>query len=149
MKKEHDIFIDFLRNKGRKLTKQREVILEVFLKTEEHLSVEDLYKITKRKDKTIGQATVFRTLKLLCGADLAREIDLGDKKKRFEHKYKHSHHDHLICLECGRLIEVINPRIEKLQIELCKKEGFESLRHRLEIFGVCLKCQKKKNRGKG
>ena len=137
------IFVDFLKKKGLKLTRQREVILEVFLKTEKHLSVEDLYKIVKKKDKTIGQATVFRTLRLLSEADLARETDLGDKKKRFEHKYNHTHHDHLVCIECNKLIEAVNPQIEKLQNDLCVKAGFKLLKHRLEIFGICKQCQRK------
>ncbi len=136
--------MDFLKSKGLKLTKQRGAILEVFLKTEDHLSVEDLYRIAKRKDKTIGQATVFRTLKLLCEADLAKKIDLGDKKKRFEHKYKHSHHDHLYCVECGKIIEFQDSQIEKLQEGVCRKNKFRPLSHTLRIKGLCQGCKKKR-----
>ena len=140
MAKERFIFIDFLKGKGLKLTKQREEILNVFLKTEKHLSTEDLYRIAKKKDCTIGQTTVFRTLKLLCEAGIAREIDLGDRRRRFEHKCGHEHHDHIICTRCGKSIEAVNPEIEKLQNELCKRFNFVPTNHRLEIFGICKQC---------
>lgn len=144
MKEEKTIFIDFLKGKDLKLTKQREVILDVFLKIEKHLSTEELYKIVRSKDKNIGQATVFRTLKLLCQAQIAREIDLGDKIKRFEHKYGHKHHDHLICTKCGKYIEALDTDIERLQNELCKRFSFKPAKHRLEIFGICKMCHKNK-----
>ena len=141
MSKESGIFIDYLKKRDLKLTDQRKIILDVFLKTERHLSVEDLYSIAKKRDTSIGQATVFRTLKLLCEADIAKEVDLGDGKKRYEHKYGHEHHDHLVCLECGRFIETMDPNIEKLQEELCRKHGFKPRRHKMQIFGICKKCK--------
>jgi len=141
MSKELGIFIDYLRKKDLKLTEQRKEILNVFLKTERHLSVEDLYNIAKRKDPNIGQATVFRTLKLLQEADIAKEVDLGDGKIRYEHKYGHEHHDHLICIRCGRFVEAVDPKIEKLQDNLCKRHGFLPQRHKMEIFGICSKCK--------
>ncbi len=143
MSKELGIFIDYLRKKDLKLTDQRKEILNVFLKTERHLSVEDLYNIAKRKDPSIGQATVFRTLKLLQEADIAKEVDLGDGKVRYEHKYGHEHHDHLICVKCGRFIEAVDPKIERLQDGLCKKHGFLPQRHKMEIFGICNRCSTK------
>lgn len=142
MSKELGMFIDYLKKKDLKLTDQRKIILDVFLKTDRHLSVEDLYSIAKKKDQSIGQATVFRTLKLLCGADIAKEVNLGDGKTRYEHKYGHEHHDHLICTRCGRFIEAMDPRIEKLQDHLCKKHGFMPQRHKMQIFGVCKRCRK-------
>ena len=141
MAKEVDLFIDFLRKKKLKLTKQREEVLSVFLNTDRHLSVEDLYNIVKKKDPSIGQVTVFRTLKLLSEADIAKEVNFGDKKIRYEHKYGHQHHDHLICTECGRFIEAVDPEIEKLQNSLCRKFGFTPKNHRMQIFGLCKKCK--------
>lgn len=143
MAKEIDIFIDFLKKKDLKLTNQRGEILETFIKTEKHLTVEELYNIIKRKDPNVGQATVFRTLKLICEAGIAREVDLGDKKIRYEHKYGHQHHDHLVCVKCGRSIEVMDPEIERLQSRLCKKFGFISQKHKMEIFGICKRCKAK------
>ncbi len=141
MSKESGMFIDYLKKKDLKLTDQRKIILDVFLKTEKHLSVEDLYNIAKKKDSSIGQATVFRTLKLLCEADIAKEVNLGDGKTRYEHKYGHEHHYHLVCLKCGRFIEAVDSRIEKLQKELCRKQGFLPQRHKMEIFGICKGCR--------
>ena len=141
MTKETHIFIGYLKKKGLKLTDQRRIILDVFLKTERHLSVEDLYHIAKKKDPSIGQATVFRTLKLLCEADIAKEVNLGDGKTRYEHKYGREHHDHLVCLKCGRFIEAVDPKIERLQNELCKRHGFIAQRHKTEIFGICNRCK--------
>lgn len=141
MLKELSIFVDHLKKKRLKLTDQRQEILNIFLKTDRHLSVEDLYNIVKKKDKNIGQATVFRTLKLLCEADIAKEVDLGDKTLRYEHKYGHQHHDHLVCIKCGRFIEAVDTKIEKLQEELCKRFRFLPQRHKMEIFGICKKCK--------
>tara|TARA_B100000315_G_C14313960_1_gene467639 strand:- start:17 stop:451 length:435 start_codon:yes stop_codon:yes gene_type:complete len=143
MSKEHQIFVDFLKTKGLKLTQQRDQILKAFLKTEKHLSAEDLYKIIEKENPAIGQATVFRTLKLLKEAGIAREIDLGDKRIRFEHGWGHKHHDHLICQRCSKLVEAVDPKIEELQNTLCKKFGFTPRSHKLQIFGICKECRRK------
>ena len=148
MDKELDIFIGFLREKHLKLTSQREEILKTFLRVDRHLSVEELYDIVKKKNSRIGQATVFRTLKLLCEAGFAGQVNLGDRIVRYEHKYGHKHHDHLICVECGRCIETVDPKIEELQQILCKKEGFLPKKHKMEIFGVCKSCRKRSRKAK-
>lgn len=141
MKKELDVFLNFLKTKDLKLTAQREKILEIFLKTERHVTTEELYEIIKKKSPDIGQATVFRTLRLMCQAGIAEEVDLGDKKIRYEHKYGHKHHDHLVCTKCGRFIEVKEPEIESLQNKLCKKNNFLPQKHSMKIFGICHKCR--------
>ena len=142
MANELEIFIDYLRKKDLKLTDQRRLILKVFLKTERHLSVDDLCDIVRKKDLGIGHTTIFRTLKLLREADIAKEVNLGDGKTRYEHKYGHEHHDHLICVKCGRFIEAMDSKIERLQSELCKKYGFLPQRHKMQIFGLCKKCRR-------
>jgi Fur family ferric uptake transcriptional regulator len=142
----HNIFIRFLKQRGYKLTKQRDDILSVFLKAEGHLSVDDMYEKVKKRYPRIGHTTVFRTLKLLCKAGIAREIDLGDRIVRYERKYGHEHHDHLICVVCSKLIEAADPRIEKMQDELCRRFEFIPLRHKLEIFGICNRCIKNKKK---
>lgn len=144
MKKIFELFEDYLRTKGLKLTNQRDVILNVFLRTERHLSVDDLYQLVKAKDSTIGHTTVFRTMKLLCECGIAREIDFGDRLIRYEHKLGHEHHDHLVCLKCGAFIEALDPEIERLQDRLCERFNFAPERHRMEIFGYCQKCRKKR-----
>jgi len=143
---ERTIFIYFLRRKGLKLTRQRETILKAFLKIEEHPSTEELYKVIKRKESNIGHATVFRTLKLLIEAGIAREVYLGDKRVRFEHGHGHRHHDHLVCQACSKLIETVDSEIEKLQDDLCKKFDFIPISHRLQIFGICKECKGKQEK---
>ncbi len=142
MAKELDIFINFLRTKNLKLTNQREEILNIFVRTQKHLTTEDLYNFIKKRDPNIGLATVFRTLKLMCEAGIAREVDFGDKRIRYEHKYGHEHHDHLVCTKCGKFIEAIDPGIERLQNRLCKKFKFSPTWHKMQIFGICRKCKK-------
>jgi len=142
MNKEIDIFIKYLKSKNLKLTDQRTKILNYFLKIDKHITVEDLYDIIKKKDSSIGHATVFRTLKLLCKAGIAGKVEFEDRRIRYEHKYGHQHHDHLICSECGMFFEVLDHNIERLQGKLCKKFDFLPNKHSMKFFGVCKKCQK-------
>lgn len=141
MADELKIFGRYLRNQGLKFTQPRKKILSSFLKTQRHISGDELYVLVSRIDPGIGYATVYRNLKLFVKSGLAREVDLGDRITRFEHNYGHKHHDHLICIECRRSIEIFNPQIEKLQEELARKARFKALRHNMDIFGLCLKCQ--------
>lgn len=140
MKKEFSIFDNFIKSKGLRHTPQREKILSIFLSTERHVSVDDLYKIVKKKCPEIGYTTVYRTMKLLAESGLCEELDFGDGRERFEHKYGHRHHDHLICLKCKRFIEVTNQDLERAQEAMTRAYGFAPIRHKLDIFGLCSKC---------
>ncbi len=135
------LFDNFLKTKNLNITNQREEILRIFLKSKKHLSVDELFEIAKEKDPKIGHTTVFRTLKLLCEAGLAEEVDLGKRAVRYECKIGHEHHDHLICTKCGSFIEAMDPEIEKLQDRLCEKFSFLPQRHKMQIYGVCKKCR--------
>ncbi len=104
----------------------------------------DLYSLVRKKYPKNGYATVYRAMKVICDAGLAGEAGLGDGTARFEHKYGHGHHDHLICLECGRFIEAVEPKIEKLQENLARKHRFTAMSHKLQIFGFCKQCNGKK-----
>lgn len=141
-KEERQIFLDHIQKSGLRKTAQRELILEVFLKTEEHLSSEDLYWLVQKKDPNVGHTTVYRTLKLLTEAGLAREVRLGDGRTYYEHHFDHEHHDHMICTECGKVIEFFSAEIEELQDEMAEKYGFKPTHHSLRILGVCDECQK-------
>ncbi|MHC4310512.1 MAG: Fur family transcriptional regulator [Planctomycetota bacterium] len=144
MKPAKTVFSQYLRENGKLHSKQREQILEIFLKTEQHPTINDLHDLVKKRDPKIGLATVYRTMEVICNAGLARKVDFGGSTKRYEHKHKHQHHDHLVCLKCGRIIEVMSPGIEKLQERLAKKHKFSAVRHRMEIFGICRSCNRKK-----
>lgn len=141
MKKEVGLFDAFIEKKGLRRTLQRRKILDIFLSTERHVSAEELHKLVKRRAPYIGYTTVYRTMKLLSASGLCRETDFGDGILRFEHHYAHGHHDHLICVKCGRFIEAMSPEIEKLQERMAGKHNFKSLKHKLDIFGVCSRCQ--------
>jgi Fur family ferric uptake transcriptional regulator len=140
-KKEEGIFADYVRRKNLKHSVQRDQILRIFLKSEKHLTADELYQAVKKNSPGIGFATIYRTLKLLCESGLCRELKCEDGLTRYEHLYGHEHHDHLICLKCGKFIEVANPEIERIQEELARKEGFTVMRHRLELYGICRKCR--------
>jgi Fur family ferric uptake transcriptional regulator len=144
LKKELEILEKYIEEKALRYTPQREEILKAFLSVERHLSAEELYGIVKKKSPGIGYVTVYRALKLFSEAGLCNEVDFGDGIARFEHLYGHEHHDHLICTRCGKYEEVLDPEIERLQEELAKERGFISLKHKLQIFGTCFKCSKKK-----
>lgn len=138
---EQKIFDDFVKSRGLKHSDQRREILLTFLKTEKHLTADELFRLVKKRNESIGTATVYRTLKLLSESGLCREFRLDDGTARYEHLYGHDHHDHLICTSCGKLEEVVDPEIEKLQEKLAKKQGFKISNHKMEIYGTCRKCR--------
>lgn len=139
--KEREIFLEHIQKTGLRRTGQRDLIMEIFLRTEEHLTSEDLYWLVQKEDPTVGHTTVYRTLKLLTEAGLAREVRFGDNKTYYEHHYNHEHHDHMICTECGTVIEFFSPDIESLQDQMADKFGFRPTHHSLRMWGVCFECQ--------
>jgi Fur family ferric uptake transcriptional regulator len=148
MTEEQEVFLKHIQKKGLKRTAQRDLILDVFLRTEEHLSNEDLYRLVQREDSGVGQTTVYRTLKLLTEAGLAREVRFGDGRTHYEHNYKHEHHDHMICSECGKIIEFFSAELEALQDAMAAKHRFEVTQHLLRIIGICAECRRaRKQRG--
>lgn len=144
MTEEQEVFLAHIQKKGLKRTAQRDLILEVFLRTEEHLSSEDLYQLVHKEDSTVGQTTVYRTLKLLSEAGLAREVRFGDGLTHYEHNYKHQHHDHMICSSCGKIIEFYSAELEAIQDAMAAKHKFEVEQHLLRIIGLCADCRRNK-----
>lgn len=136
------IFTDYIAAHGLKNTPQRRLIVNVFLGAHRHLSTEELYELVRAEDSSIGQATVYRTLKLLHEARLAKELHFGDGIARYEPVLDDSHHDHLICTSCGKNIEFMDETIEKLQEELAGRHGFTLLSHRMYLYGCCPDCRK-------
>lgn len=135
------VFRDFLLTKGLKSTRQRELILEEFLRSKSHLSTEDLYLRLRAGNPRIGYATVHRSLKLFAECGIAEQRNFGDGQARFEATDHDEHHDHLICVTCGKISEFEDPRIEKLQHEVAEAYGFTIERHRLELYGYCPACR--------
>lgn len=134
-------FNEFATAKGLRSTRQRDVILDIFLSTHQHISVEELYLKIKSSNTGIGYATVYRTLKLFVEAGLAREILLHDGQTRYEHVIAGEHHDHLVCTQCDSIFEFENETIEKLQDEIAARHGFLIRSHKLEIYGLCSNCR--------
>ena len=130
-------FHEYLQQEGLRSTHQRDVIVGTFGGSSEHVSVEDLLSQVRKLDPAIGYATVYRTLKLLVEAGLASERNFGDGLTRFEAR-RGEHHDHMICADCGRIVEFQDAEIERLQVEVAQRLGFELTRHRHELFGRCL-----------
>ncbi len=140
---EQGILLEYLKSKNRKQSRQRTEILELFLKSPRHLTANELYRQMQKYNPAIGFATVYRTLKLLCESGLCREMALEDGITRYERQQGHEHHDHLVCTKCGRVVEVVDQIIEEHQERLFKRYGFHSQRHRMELYGICKKCNKK------
>jgi Fur family ferric uptake transcriptional regulator len=138
---EMEVFLEHLQQNKLKLTPHRELILALFLADEGHRSVEDIYRAVREKDSRIGYTTVYRTMKILADCGLAREVDLADGITRYDHLYNHAHHDHMICMQCGKSFEFYNSEIEKTQESASEQLGFKVLDHRLQIYGVCRECR--------
>jgi len=137
---EREALETWLRGRGQKMTATRDTVLKAFLGIEGHVTTDTLVAAARRLDPGIGQATVFRTVRLLAEAGLAREACQDDGARTYEHAYKHSHHDHLRCAGCGRIVEFCDPGIEKAQEKIFKKFGFTPTGHRMELLGLCSEC---------
>lgn len=134
----------YLREKGLKQSAKRDRVLEVFLATRDHLSTEDLHRLVKEKDPTIGYTTVYRTLKLLTQCGLAFEVDFQDGVVRYEHSLNRRTHHHMVCTSCGDSVEFFAPELEEVQRRVGDQFRFEPLRHTFQILGTCQACLKKK-----
>lgn len=132
---------EYMNRQGLRSTAQRRLVTELFFKSDEHLSIEELLQKVRRKDPRVGYATVYRTLKLLKESGLANERHFGDGVSRYEVAHEDAHHDHLICTECGKIVEFEDEEIERLQEDLAAKHGFELTRHKHELYGLCTDCR--------
>ena len=129
----------YLEKNNLKQTRQREMILAAFLEAKRHVTSEDLYQLVREQHPNIGYTTVYRTMKLLVEAGLATERHFDDGITRYE--TEHEHHDHLVCIKCGRIQEFECDEIEERQREIAKGYGFQVLRHRHELYGHCAACR--------
>ena len=131
-----------VKQKGLKYTEQREIVLSILLDAQEHLTAEEVYNEIKKEhqDSNIGIATVYRALSFLEEVDLITSIAFGTDGKKYESNAK-SHHDHLICTNCGKIIEFIDDEIEKRQDKIAKKNKFKITSHSMQLYGTCEACQ--------
>jgi len=140
-------FHRLLKERGLKFTRQREQIMRVFMESGSHLSVEELYQRVRQRDPRIGYATVYRTLKLMAESGWASSRRFGDRLALFEQQSAGEHHDHLICLLCGKIVEFESERIEELQSRVARRQGFRIFNHKLELYGHCPACTPKEKGG--
>jgi len=135
-------FRQLIKENGLKFTKQRELVLKILYDNSGHFTPENIYNLIKSNypDITIGIATIYRTLTLLEESNMVNSISFGSKGKKYELGIK-DHHDHLICIECGRLIEFQDEIIEKRQEAISKKFDFKMTGHTMNIIGICKDCQ--------
>jgi Fur family ferric uptake transcriptional regulator len=135
----------FLRTRGLRLTRQRMAILDAIYATHKHLTADQLYELLARGERTarlkISRATVYRTLALFCEGGFVQRLDVGrESGTLYEHTLGHEHHDHMICLECGRIYEFSDEQLELAQEAAVRRAGFHSTSHRLNVFGTCARC---------
>jgi Fur family transcriptional regulator, ferric uptake regulator len=133
-------FLEFLKRRGMRVTTERLALCEGIFAQHGHIDVEELLASMHAAGSTISRATVYRNLELLVGCGLVRRQRLGQDRFRYEHVHAGQEHDHLICAECGRVVEFQSQGIVALQREICRAHGFDPGQHTLQIFGRCLDC---------
>jgi len=129
-----------MRDRGLHSTGPRRLIIDEFLAAREHVTLDEMAARVKGRDASVGLTTVYRTLRLLVECGVAQEHQFGDRMTRYELLSHGTHHDHLICTECGKIFEFHEPRIESLQDEVATRFGFHQRTHKLEIYGECATC---------
>ena len=134
---------DQLHSKDLKITRARQAIVQKILSTKsgEHFSADQLWESLRKKDKRVSKATVYRTLNLLAKEKVLEEHDFGRGETYYERMVDRPHHDHLICIHCGRIIEFENPEIERLQEAIARREHFTIAYHSHKLFGACASCR--------
>ncbi len=143
MKKALEAFHDLLRRRGLKLTRQREALLHAVFATHRHFSAEDLHRDLEKSGHRVSIATVYRSLALLVEGGLVQGLDVGNGRVLYEHTLGHEHHDHMVCLDCGRITEFRSQPIEDLQEEAARAHRFTVVAHSLKLFGYCAQCVKR------
>ena len=141
LKEAEALFSQFLEKKNLKLTSQRRTILRQAMH-DGHFSAEELLDFCKKADPTISKATVYRALTLLKESHILEEQDFGDGKKLYERAQGRKHHDHFVCIRCGKIIEFENDPIERLQDAEARKHRFKIVYHSLKLFGFCESCNR-------
>jgi Fur family transcriptional regulator, ferric uptake regulator len=143
-KRAQERFGDFLARKHLRLTGQRQAIVESVFSTDQHFTAEQLLEWSRRRDKSVSRATVYRTLPLLTESGLVREMDLGKEHQYYDPNYaERPHHNHIICQDCGKIIEFESDRIERIESEISRGLGFSVESHRLEITARCDELRKR------
>lgn len=143
MGEQRDLLTDHIKKKGGRITPSRLVILEEIYRRHDHFDAEDLFLELERNGMGISRASVYRTMPILLEAGLIRELKTEGTRKRYEHVLGHSHHEHIICAECGRIIEYEDADLEERIRKVCESKNVELVSHQVLIVGICQDCKKK------
>ena len=135
-------FEEFLRSKELKYTSERKFIRKAIFSFNKHFDVEELFERLRKQGNNVSRATIYRTIPLLIQSGLITETLHCQDKTSYENIFNKKHHDHLVCVKCGKTIEFFDERIEKLQEEVCRQHNFVPTEHRLGIKGYCEDCYK-------
>ena len=127
-------FIEALKQENLKFTNQRFAIFEDVLYGKKHRECEEILQSLSKKDVNVSRATVYRTLDILVKYELIRKMDIGDGRIRYEGKIDDPHHDHMICVESGRIIEFVSDEIEMIQDKIAEEHGYEIIKHIHQLF---------------
>jgi Fur family ferric uptake transcriptional regulator len=138
-------FADYLLKAGHKYTSQRKNVVSELFKIHEHFDIEQFANMLRKRNIKVARATVYSTIKLLLECKLIRKIRMSQGNVVYEHIYGHEHHDHLICLDCDRVVEVHDDDIEARQIKLCESHGFVLESH---VHNLYVKCKELAAKGK-
>jgi len=138
--REKEQFLQFLRDRGQRVTGERLALFEEIFSQHGHIDAEELLGAMQARGLKISRATVYRNLDLLVESGLARKQRLGSRGFLYEHVHAGQQHDHLVCTGCGRVVEFVSPGIAALQAEICRAHGFVPMRHTLQIAGLCNQC---------
>jgi Fur family ferric uptake transcriptional regulator len=139
-----DVLSTYLKSGGKqRITPERYAILDAVLEIHGHFDAESLYYRLKANGVKVSRATVYNTLDILQGCGLVSKYRFAENTSRYEKAFGRPHHHHLICLQCGDIIEFINEKFDKIQEDVCTNKNFNAQSSTLQIFGTCSKCKKK------
>ena len=130
-----------LKKEGLRYTQQRQSVWDELCATNDHRDAEEIYLAIRQSGLNVSRATVYRTIDVLVKNKMVRKLELGDGRARYEHKVNATHHDHLICIQCGKIEEFMDEVIESRQDEIVKKFGYKLVRHIHQLFIICSECE--------
>lgn len=137
---ERQQFLDFIHDRGLRVTPERLTLFDEIYTQHGHIDADELLAAMKDRGLKISRATVYRNLELLVECGLVRKSRLGHDRHLYEHVHSGQRHDHLVCSECGRVVEFVSPGIEALQKEICRAHGFVPFSYSLQILALCEEC---------
>jgi len=138
-----DILKKALKKEGLRYTHQRQAIWDELSASDEHRDAEEIYLALYNSGLKVSRATVYRTIDVLVKNNLVRKLDLGDGRARYENKMDTAHHDHLICVQCGKIEEFMDNVIENRQVVIVENFGYRLIRHIHQLFVICDECGSK------